>query len=96
MLQHGYDIIPINPNAHHVFGRPAYRALADVPGEIDMVNVFRPSEEAADVARQAAMRGAKALWLQLGIRSDEARRIAEAAGMAYVENRCVKIELHRR
>jgi predicted CoA-binding protein len=95
MLQHGYDIIPVNPKAPEIFGVKAYKTLAEIPGPIDMVNVFRPSEETPDVARQAVAVGAKALWLQLGIANPEAKRIAEDAGLEYVENRCVKIELKR-
>lgn len=93
MLQKGFDIVPVNPVADEIFGVKAYKRLADVPGPIDMVNVFRPSEEAPDIARQAVEAGAKALWLQLGIAHPEARRIATEAGLEYVEDRCMKIEL---
>lgn len=95
MLAHGYDIIPVNPSAPEIFGRRAYKTLAEVPVPIDIVDVFRPAAEAPEVARQAVAVGAKALWLQLGLVSDEARRIAEAAGLAYVEDRCLKVE-HRK
>lgn len=91
----GFTIIPVNPSATEIFGEKAYPTLANVPVPVDIVDVFRPSEEAAEVARQAAAIGAKTLWLQLGIRSDEARRIAEAAGMDYVENRCMGVERSR-
>ena len=87
----GFRVIPINPYADELFGERAYRTLADVPGTIDVVDVFRPSADAADIARQAVAVGAKALWLQLGIRSGEARRIAEAAGLDYVENECTAV-----
>lgn len=95
MLSKGYDIVPVNPRAGEIFGKKAYASLAEVPGDIDVVNVFRPSAEAADVARQAVAAGAKAVWLQLGITSDEARRIATDAGLAYVEDRCMKVEQAR-
>lgn len=94
-LEHGYDVVPVNPSTTEIFGRKAYKTLAEVPGPIDIVDVFRPAPEAPEIARQAVAVGAKALWLQLGLRSDEARRIAEAAGLAYVEDRCVKIEIQR-
>lgn len=99
MQERGYEILPVNPNAPEVFGVPAYRSLAEVPGEIDLVDVFRPSAEAPEIARQAVARGARALWLQTGIESDEARAIAKAAGMRFIEDRCVKVEywrMHRR
>lgn len=90
-LEMGYDIVPVNPRGGELFGRAVHRSLADVPGPIDIVNVFRPSEEAPQVAREAAAVGAKALWLQSGIESAEAERIARAAGMRYVENACLSI-----
>jgi uncharacterized protein len=95
MQAYGWNIIPVNPHADRLLGRPAYQRLADVPDEIDVVNVFRPSAEAADVARQAVEVGAKGLWLQLGIVSAEARRIATDAGLLYVEDRCIAVERAR-
>jgi predicted CoA-binding protein len=95
MQQLGWRIIPVNPHADEILGEPVYRALADVPGPVGLVDVFRPSPDTAEVARQAAAVGAEALWLQLGIRSDEARSIAEGAGMLYVEDRCLIIEQRR-
>jgi uncharacterized protein len=91
----GYRVIPVHPTAPEILGEPAYPRLADVPDEIDMVNVFRPSAEAADVVRQAADLGIGAVWLQSGIRSTEAREIAEAAGMDYVESRCLGVDVQR-
>jgi hypothetical protein len=91
LQRRGFRVIPINPYADTLFGEPVYRTLAEVPEKIDLVDVFRPAEEAADIARQAVEVGAKALWLQLDIRSDEARRIAEAAGLDYVEDECTAV-----
>jgi len=91
LQQRGFRIIPINPYADTLFGERVYRSLADVPEKIDLVDVFRPAHEAADIARQAVAVGASALWLQLEIRSDEARRIAEAAGLDYVEDECTAV-----
>ena len=85
----GFKIIPVNPTAEEVLGEKAYTTLADIPEQVDIVDVFRPSEEAAGIAREAVEIGAKALWLQLGITSDEARTIAQAAGLDYIENRCM-------
>jgi uncharacterized protein len=88
-------MIPVNPHAETLLGEPVYRRLADIPEPVEVVNVFRPSAEAADVTRQAVEIGAKAVWLQLGIVSEEARRIATDAGLLYVEDRCVAVERAR-
>lgn len=95
MQRHGWRIIPVNPYATTIFDEPAYRLLADIPEQIRLVDVFRPSPEAPDVVRQAVAAGATALWLQLGIISAEARAIAEDAGLLYVEDRCLIIEQRR-
>jgi predicted CoA-binding protein len=92
MQLHGWRIIPVNPFADEIFGEHVYRTLADIPEPVDIVDVFRPSEDAAEVARQAAAIGAKALWLQQGVVSDEARAIAEEAGMDFVEDHCMAVE----
>jgi uncharacterized protein len=91
----GFRVIPVNPNAGQLFGEKAYARLADVPEPIDVVEVFRPSEEAPAIARQAVGVGARALWLQEGLRSREAGAIAEAAGLDYVEDRCMGVERAR-
>ncbi|MDT4902682.1 MAG: uncharacterized protein QOH52_698 [Pseudonocardiales bacterium] len=95
MREHGWRIIPVNPRGGTILGEPAYPSLADVPEPIGLVNVFRPSPQTAEIARQAVAAGATALWLQLNIASDEARGIAEDAGLLYVENRCLIIEQRR-
>jgi uncharacterized protein len=89
MQQHGYRIIPVNPMEREVLGECSYASLADVPDPLELVDVFRRSEFCADIAREAAAAGAKVLWLQEGVVSSEARAIAEAAGMDYVEDACV-------
>ena len=91
LQRRGFRIIPVNPYADVLFGERAYRSLLEIPEKIDLVDVFRPSDDAPEIARQAAAIGAGALWLQLDIRSDEARRIAEAAGMEYVEDECTAV-----
>lgn len=88
----GKTIIPVNPQFQTALGLKCYATLADVPGPIDLVNVFRQSEFCADVAREAVAVGAKGLWLQSGIYSDEARQIAGKAGIDYVEGRCIMVE----
>ena len=93
LLEHGYDVVPVNPFADEVLGREAYDSLADVPGEIDVVDVFRPSDEVSDVVDAALERDdVKVVWTQLGIRDDAAAERAEAAGRRVVQDRCMRIE----
>lgn len=89
LLALGFDLVPVNPHAEELFGIPAASSLADVEGDVDVVQVFRPAEEAPAIARAAVERGARVLWLQHGIRSAEARAIAEEAGLVYVEDTCM-------
>ena len=95
MQQHGWRIIPVNPHADVILGEPVYRTLRDVPEQVGLVNVFRPPEQTADIARQAVAAGATAVWLQLGIASAQTRAVAEGAGLLYVEDRCLIIEQRR-
>ncbi len=95
MQRHGWRIIPVNPYADRLLGERAYRTLADIPEQVGLVDVFRPSPQTPDIARQAVAAGATALWLQLGIASAEARAIAEDVGLLYVEDRCLVIEQRR-
>lgn len=92
MQRAGFRVIPVNPFIDGVLGEKSYKTLAEVPFSVEVVLVFRPSAEAAGIARQAVAIGAKALWLQQGIVSDEARHAAEAAGLLYVEDRCLGVE----
>jgi predicted CoA-binding protein len=85
----GYRIVPVNPRGGVLFGERVFRSLAEIDVPVDVVDVFRPAEEAPQIARQAIAIGAKVLWLQLGIVSEEARQIAEAAGLTVVMNRCM-------
>jgi predicted CoA-binding protein len=90
----GYRLFGVNPSCpeSELFGVPMVASLAEVPEPIDIVDVFRRPEHTPDVARDAVAAGARVLWLQLGIRSDEARAVAEEAGLTYVEDRCVKVD----
>ena len=85
----GYRIIPVNPNHDEVFGEPCYPTLLEIPDPVDIVDVFRPPIDAPDVATKAVQIGAKVLWLQLGILSDEAARIAQEGGLAFIEDHCI-------
>lgn len=88
LVRRGWTVIAVNPTTPEVAGLTSYPTLADIPVPVDLVDVFRPSSEAGSIARQAAEIGAKALWLQKGITSTEARDVAAAAGMAFVEDQC--------
>ncbi len=96
LLAQGYELIPINPNHSEVLGQKCYPTLADVPGDIDLVNVFRRPNACADVARQAITKGAKAIWLQSGITNAEAQKLAHEAGIDFIQDRCIMVEHRRR
>ena len=95
MQEHGYRIIPVNPKYAEILGERCYPDLKSIPEKVDIVDVFRKSEDCAPIARDAVAIGAKALWLQIGVMNDEAQKIAETAGIDFVQNRCVKIEYAR-
>ena len=92
ILRHGWHVIPVNPYADEIWGQRCYRTLADIPEPVDLVNVFRPSADTPPIAKQAVAIGAKALWLQQDIASEQAREIAEAGGLDYVEDHCIAVE----
>jgi len=91
----GFHVIPVNPNASEIFGDRSYASLLDIEEPVDVVQVFRPPKEAPGIARQASQIGAKVLWLQLEITSEEARKIAERAGLDYVEDECMEQQSRR-
>ncbi len=92
LADHGYRIVPVNPNETEVLGEPAYASLLEIPPDIaiDVVDVFRRASETPEVARQAVAIGAKVLWLQEGIVSEEAAAIASAAGIEVIMGVCIK------
>lgn len=99
LQRHGYRVIPVNPFADEILGETAYDSLADVPedADIDLVDVFRPSEEAGDIVDAAVERhesvgDVRSVWLQLGITDDEAGERAREAGLAFVQDKCMKVE----
>ena len=92
MQDHGYRIVPVNPAYAEVLGERCYPTIAAIPGPVDMVDCFRKPAEIPPLAREAVAKGAKVLWMQLGIRNDEAARIACDAGLDVVMDCCVKIE----
>jgi predicted CoA-binding protein len=91
LLDAGYRVIPVRPHVREVHGVPCVASLAEIDEPIDLVDVFRRADACPGVAREAVEAGAKAVWLQLGLVSPEARRIAEDAGLEYVENECTAI-----
>jgi uncharacterized protein len=94
LLEQGYRVIPVRPHRSEILGVPCVASLRDIDEPVDLVDVFRRPEFCPAVAEDAVAAGAKALWLQLGIVSPEARQIAESAGLEYVENACTAV-VHR-
>ncbi len=93
----GFRVIPVNPGhaGQEILGESVYASLADIDGPVDIVDIFRNSEAALAITREAIALGAKVVWMQLGVRNDEAAKIAEDAGLKVVMNRCPKIEYGR-
>ena len=97
LLDRGFEIIPVNPAAagQVILGQKVYGSLGDLPKKADMVDIFRNSEAAGPITDEAIKHGAKVVWMQLGVRNDQAAKRAEAAGLEVVMNRCPKIEHSR-
>ncbi|PZR97959.1 MAG: CoA-binding protein [Candidatus Chloroheliales bacterium] len=94
LAAHGYQIVPVNPTEDEVLGLKAYPSISDIPADvpIEVVDIFRRGEDTPPIVEQAIARGAKAVWLQQGITNEESRRLAEEAGMLYVEDHCMRRE----
>ena len=97
MQKYGYKVIPVNPSAkgEKILGEEVFAKLEDIKIPIDIVDVFRPSAEAFKYAEGVVKIGAKVLWLQLGIKSAEAKKMLEARNISYIENRCTKMEYQK-
>lgn len=95
LIEHGYEVIPVNPTRPTLLGKKSYKSLAELAAPPEVVLVFRRPEHCGQVAREAIAAGAKGLWLQQGIRNEEARKLAEEAKIDFVEDRCMMVE-HRR
>ena len=97
MQEYGFKVIPVNPSAkgEKILGEKVFEKLEDIKISIDIVDVFRPSAEALNFAEEAVKIGAKVLWLQLGIKSEEARELVELNNIDYIENRCTKMEYQK-
>lgn len=92
LLDHGYNVIPVNPTVDEILGQTSYASLADIPVAVDMVDCFRRSDQMMTLAQQAIDINANYLWMQLGVINHEARQLAQAAGIEVVMDRCTKIE----
>ncbi len=93
LREHGYEVVPVNPYADEIFGREPYDSLTEVEEEIDVVDVFRPSEEVSGIVDQVLERDdVDIVWLQLGIRDDEAGERVEESGRRFVQDHCMKVE----
>ena len=97
LKQKGFTVIPVNPGqaGQEILGEKVYASLADIQEKVDIVDIFRSSDAALGVTREAIALGAKVVWMQLGVRNDEAAKLAEEAGLQVVMNRCPKIEYGR-
>ena len=97
MQEYGYKVYPVNPSAkgQKILGEEVFSKITEIKEPIDIVDVFRPSTEALEIAKDTVKIGAKVLWLQLGIRSDVARSIVEEKNIEYVENKCTKMEYQK-
>ena len=95
LLENKYDITPVNPNADEILGKKCYDVISKVPGEIDIVDVFRPSDEVFPVVEDAIKKKPKVIWLQEGIHNEDAEKLAKDSGIKVVFNRCMLAE-HRR
>jgi predicted CoA-binding protein len=94
LMEQGYRIIPINPFADEILGEKVYKSLTEVPDEIDTVLVFRPSEEATEIVKHTIEKGAKAVWMQEGIKNEEAAELARNANLLVVMDRCM-LKVHK-
>ena len=97
MQKYGYKVYPVNPSAkgQKILGEEVFSKITEIKKPIDIVDVFRPSNEALEIAKDTVKIGAKVLWLQLGIKSDAARSIVEEKNIEYVENKCTKMEYQK-
>lgn len=92
LKRHGYRVVPVNPRESEILGEKCFGSLLDVPGQIDVVNVFRTPDAVPAIAEEAVQKGARNLWCQFTVISEEGARIAEAGGVSVVMDRCIKVE----
>lgn len=97
MLKQGYNVIPINPTAETIMKQKSYQNLSDIPDKIDILNIFRPADEAEDIVKEAIARkeekgDIELIWLQLGLTNEKAKQLAEENGIDYIEDECIYVE----
>ena len=97
MQKYGFKVFPVNPKAkgQKILGEEVFEKITDIKDQVDIVDVFRPSKEALDIAKDTINIGAKVLWLQLGIRNEEARSLVESKNIQYIEDKCTKMEYQK-
>ena len=97
MQKYGFKVFPVNPKAkgQKILGEEVYEKITDIKDPVDIVDVFRPSNEAINIAKDTVSIKAKVLWLQLGIRNEEAKKIAEKNKIEYIEDKCTKMEYQK-
>tara|TARA_Y100001958_G_scaffold51585_1_gene34548 strand:+ start:141 stop:542 length:402 start_codon:yes stop_codon:yes gene_type:complete len=97
MQKYGFKVFPVNPNmkGETILGEKVFGKITDISETVDIVDVFRPSKEAVDIAKDTVYIGAKVLWLQLDIKNSKAKEIVEASNIIYVDNKCTKIEYEK-
>ena len=97
MQDYGFKVYPVNPSAkgEKILGEKVYASITEIDKNVDIVDVFRPSSEAYEIAEDAVKIGAKVLWLQLGIRDEKAKKLVEENKMEYIENKCTKMEYQK-
>ena len=97
LQDHGYKVYPVNPSikGEKLLGETVFGKISEIDDYVEIVDVFRPSDEAVQIAKETVEIGAKVLWLQLDIKSEEAKKIAETNNILYIENKCTKIEIEK-
>ena len=97
MQTYGFKVFPVNPKAkgQKILGELVFEKITDIKDKVDIVDVFRPSKETLDIAKDTVTIGAKVLWLQLGIRNEQAKKLMEKNNIVYVENKCTKMEYQK-
>ncbi len=97
MQKYGFKVFPVNPKAkgQKILGEEVFEKITDIKDQVEIIDVFRPSTEALDIARDTIKIGAKVLWLQLGIKNEEAKKLVQSKNIEYIENKCTKIEYQK-
>ena len=97
MQMYGFKVFPVNPKAkgQKILGEEVFEKITDIKDQVEIIDVFRPSTEALDIARDTIKIGAKVLWLQLGIKNEEAKKLVQSKNIEYIENKCTKMEYQK-